>query len=115
MPRVFRLLPLVVTAAAAATGCIHTKETTYKDVTRTPVEFETETAGRLFYEALSKRPHGGSRTESSSKVSLPLVFSNEHRVVRGPNAAFNEAVAACDTNKDGRITETEARIFADRH
>ena len=34
-------------------------------------------------------------------------------VVRGPNEAFNLAVTRCDTNRDGQITEQEARIFAD--
>jgi hypothetical protein len=33
-------------------------------------------------------------------------------VVPGPNAEFNEAVAICDANKDGRITEAEARTYA---
>jgi predicted small secreted protein len=101
----------VVPAAILFAGCIHTHETVYRDVSRTPVEFENETAGRIFYEALSRRPHSGDRQESKTEVSLPLVFSNEHRVVHGPNEAFNQAVAEADTNKDGKITEVEARIF----
>jgi hypothetical protein len=112
MNRLF--LTLTVVTASLATGCIHTQETTYKDEARTPVEFETETAGRIFYEALSRRPHTRNREESSSKVSLPLIFSNEHRVVRGPSHAFNLAVAEADTNRDSRISEVEARLFADR-
>lgn len=105
-------LPVAVLAALLATGCIHTHETVYKDVARVPVEFENEAAGRVFYEALSRRPHSGDRQESRTEVSVPLVFSNEQKVVRGPNEAFNRAVAEADTNKDGRITETEARIFS---
>ena len=31
------------------------------------------------------------------------------------NRAFNRAVAEADTNKDGHITEVEARIFAGAH
>ena len=29
--------------------------------------------------------------------------------------AFNEAVTKCDSNRDGKITETEAKIFAAAH
>jgi len=35
-------------------------------------------------------------------------------VVRSENAAFNHAVRRCDTNQDGKITEQEARIFAEQ-
>ena len=107
-------IPTAALASLLFVGCIHTQQTSYKDESRVPVEFETESAGRIFYEALSRRPHSGERQESKSEVSLPLVFSNETRVVRGPNIAFNRAVAEADTNRDGKITEVEARIFAGR-
>jgi hypothetical protein len=32
--------------------------------------------------------------------------------VPGKNVEFNQAVADCDSNKDGIVTEQEARIFA---
>ncbi len=118
------LLPMIMTqqvayflstaAALMAAGCIHTEETVYKDVTRVPVEFESETAGRLFYETLSRLPRNKNRQESKTEVSIPVIFGHSQRVVRGENAAFNEAVAQTDTNKDGRITETEARIFSNQ-
>lgn len=95
-------------------GCIHTEETVYKDVSRNPVEFENEAAGRVFYEALSRLPRNKHREESKTEVSIPVVFGHSQRVVRGENVAFNEALARCDTNKDGRVTETEARIFSDQ-
>ena len=105
------LLP-VACAVFVTTGCIHTEETVTKDEPRVPVEFENETTGRVFYETLSKLPGGGSRRESSSEVEIPLVFGHKTRTVRGPNTVFNEAVARADTNRDGKVTETEARIFA---
>ena len=40
------------------------------------------------------------------------MFEHSIKTVRGPNTAFNEAVARADTNRDGKITETEANIFA---
>jgi hypothetical protein len=106
-----RIASLLGTTALLVVGCIHTNETVVKDEGRLPVEFENDGAARLFYEALSRMPGAGDKTESHTEVSLPVLFSHEHKVVRGPNVAFNEAVRRCDTNQDGRITESEARIF----
>ncbi|MHC1763559.1 MAG: hypothetical protein AB9869_04520 [Verrucomicrobiia bacterium] len=102
-----------VTAAGALllAGCIHHEETVYRDVARTSIQFENDKAARLFYEALNE-PHA-NRTESQTRVHLPIVFDNERKVVSGPNEAFNRAVDICDANHDGRITELEARIFAE--
>jgi hypothetical protein len=102
---------LVGGAALCLTGCIHHSETTYRDVERVKVQFESEQAGRIFYEALSKMPfHGGA--ESHTEVSIPVVFDNKYTVKSGENEKFNEAVRRCDSNKDGVITESEAGIFA---
>ena len=106
-----RELLSIAVLALLGTGCIHTSETVVHDEPRTPVEFENDTAGRLFYEALSRRSTR-TREESSTEVSLPIVFEHKVRTVRGPNTDFNEAVSHCDTNHDGKITEAEARIFA---
>jgi hypothetical protein len=105
-------VPLLLLGVAAA-GCIHTEETVTRDEPRVKVEFENETAGRVFYEALSRYNGSHSRRESSAEVEIPLVFGHKTRTVRGPNTDFNEAVQRADTNKDGRITETEARIYSD--
>jgi hypothetical protein len=104
----------LLASLSLATGCISHQDTTYRDVPRVPVEFENEAAGRIFYEALSKtRPPRA--TESHTDVSVPFVFDSKHREVAGPNIAFNDAVARCDTNLDGRITELEAKIFAQQN
>ena len=105
-------VPLLLLGVAAA-GCIHTEETVTRDEPRVKVEFENETAGRVFYEALSRYNGSHSRRESSSEVEIPLVFGHKTKTVRGPNTAFNDAVQRADTNKDGRISETEARIYSD--
>jgi len=95
------------------TGCISTDETVYRDQERIKVEFENDTAGRLFYEALSQTRGSHPRRESKTEVSIPVIFDHKHRVVDGENVAFNQAVHRCDTNQDGRITELEARIFSE--
>lgn len=79
------------------------------------VEFESETAGRIFYETLSQPAFHPSAGESKTMVEIPIVFEHRRRVVTGPNVAFNNAVTQCDTNADGKITELEAKIFANRH
>ena len=102
-------------AALLSTGCISHDETIVKDVERVPVSFENDTAGRLFYETLSRTNVRRGRQEDSTKVQIPIVFEHKVRTVTGEGAAFNEAVGRCDTNRDGKITELEAKIFANQH
>jgi hypothetical protein len=102
---------LVGGAVLCLAGCIHHSETIYRDAERVKVQFESEKAARIFYEALSKMPFQG-RGESHTSVSIPIVFENNTTVKTGENEKFNEAVRRCDTNKDGVITESEAEIFA---
>ena len=104
----------LLVAALCVTGCISHQETVYQEEPRVGVEFENETAGRIFYEALSKTERKLDRSESSTQINIPVIFEHKTRVVRGQNAAFNAAMRRCDTNHDGRITEQEARIFANQ-
>jgi len=104
---------LFAACTAVLSGCITHESTVVRDVDRTPVEFENDAAARIFYETLSKMPSRGDRAESTTEVDIPVVFEHKRHVVTGPNATFNTAVSRCDTNKDGKITEPEARIFAD--
>lgn len=73
--------------------------------------FASDKAGRVFYEALARTSESRPRTEKHTEVNLILI-DVEQRTVTGPNRLFNEAVAFCDTNRDGEITEAEADIFA---
>ncbi|HLP75580.1 MAG TPA: hypothetical protein VK327_01570 [Candidatus Paceibacterota bacterium] len=110
----YRTIGIILASVALLNaGCISHTETVYRDVERTRVEFESDAAARLFYETLSKRG-SVNHAESTTHVELPIVFSHERHVVPGRNAEFNEAVAICDSNRDGRITETEARIYANQ-
>lgn len=107
----FGLVPAALLLGLSA-GCIHTHETVVRDEVRLPVEFENDTAARVFYETLSRTTEFGEKTEKRTEVELPVIFSHEQKTVRGPNTGFNEAVRRCDTNQDGRITEVEARVFS---
>jgi hypothetical protein len=102
---------LLLAAILATTGCISTHETIYADTVRTKVTFASDRAGRVFYETLTLAPESRPRTEKHTEVNLILIDVDQ-RTLAGPNRLFNEAVAFCDTNHDGEITEAEADIFA---
>lgn len=102
-----------VSAGVLASGCITHDETTYRDVSRIDVKFENDTASGIFYGALARSTSGHGVQESTTRVTVPFLIHSKQRVVKGDSAAFNEAAARCDANKDGVITEAEARSFAD--
>ncbi|HTI99412.1 MAG TPA: hypothetical protein VL527_11065 [Dongiaceae bacterium] len=101
--------------ALALTGCITHRSVVYQDVERTKISFESDAAARLFYETLNKNGSSSEHSESTTSISIPIVFEHEQKVVPGRNVEFNEAVAICDSNHDGIITEQEARIYANQH
>ncbi|MGA2863621.1 MAG: hypothetical protein ABSF95_03940 [Verrucomicrobiota bacterium] len=111
--------PILKWAASAASGlilagCITHEQTVVRDAERVKVEFENETAARIFYEALSRAPGHKDHAESTAKFEIPVLFEYHRHVVTGSNVAFNRAVEICDSNKDGKITEQEARIYAEQ-
>jgi hypothetical protein len=94
-------------------GCITQNETVYHNPERARVEFEDETAARIFYETVTKYPGPANKRESNTTVEIPVIFEHHSKVVEGDNVAFNEAVRQCDSNQDGKITEMEAKVFAE--
>lgn len=99
--------------AILSSGCITHDQTVVNDPPRAKVEFENDAAARLFYETLSKAPYRHNASESTTEFEIPIVFEHKRHVVTGSNVAFNRAVEICDSNKDGRVTELEARIFSE--
>ena len=104
-------LSLLVVTFVASNGCISTERTTYRDAEHLKVSFENEAAGRMFYEALSKSGGNAKRSESTTEISLPIIFEHKQHTVDGDNLVFNAAVRRCDSNGDGRITEQEAQLY----
>jgi hypothetical protein len=108
----------LATVGLLGSGCISTvithSSTLQEDEPRAKVEFESDGAARLFYETLNNHCPAKNKSESMTRVKIPIIFTNERRVVSGPNRKFNAAVAACDLNKDGKITELEAKIYANQ-
>lgn len=94
-------------------GCISHQETIHTNKQRLPISFETDAAARTFYEAVEKIRESSRPTESKTEFHIPVILSHKITTVNGPHQLFNESVQRADTNQDGKITEKEARIFAD--
>ena len=103
---------LLSALAVALTACISSKETVYRETERTKVEFENDTAARTFYEAFTKSPESRQRNEKTTTFTIPVIIHAQRTEKDSESTAFNAAVRRCDTNADGKITESEARIFA---
>jgi hypothetical protein len=105
------LAVFLAAGAFALSGCISVSETQVSDDPRVKIAFENDRAARVFYETLASDVPSKPTTEKQESVSLILVNVNK-RTVTGPNRVYNEAVAFCDTDGNGEITEAEAGIFA---
>ncbi len=103
---------LVAAMATSLTACISSKETVYRETERVKVEFENDTAARVFYETLAKSPESRQRNEKTTTFNIPVIIHTQRTEKDSESTAFNSAVRRCDTNADGKITEQEARIYA---
>ena len=103
---------LLAVTAAPLVGCLSTKETVYREVERVRVEFESDAAARIFYEAFSRSPEAHQRNEKTTTFNIPVLIHAQRTEKDSENAAFNAAVRRADTNGDGKITEAEARLYA---
>lgn len=101
---------IAATVGLLLSGCMTQQATVCRDGRRIRVEFENRTAARLFHEALRKMPDL-ERSEDHSTEEAPFGVRDDARIGSGRNSEFNDAVALCDFNHDGIITESEARIF----
>jgi hypothetical protein len=104
---------ILLLAALSLVGCVKSHQTVVSQSSRISVSFQNDSASRIFQKALSRHPVLEESEESKTVFSIPFVFDYKRTVVRGPAQAFNEAVLRCDTNHDGKISEREARAFAD--
>jgi len=113
--RTFLPVAAGVLLAAVGLGCtlISHQGTVHRDEQRLPISFETDAAARTFYEAVEKVRASSRPTESKTEFHIPVILSHEITTVNGPHQVFNESIRRADTNQDGKITEREARIFAD--
>ncbi len=104
-------LAALLLAAVTGPGCISHEETVRIHEERLPITFETDTAARTFYEAVEKLRTSASPSNSKTQFGIPMILSHKVTTEYGPHQVFNEGVRRADTDRDGTITEKEARIF----
>lgn len=105
--------PILIAACAvtAQTGCITLfSKTEYvrSEESRRPVRFECQETANSFHDAYKNR----TREVGGSYAGVPFVtVYSKHRKL-SEVAAWNDAVAKCDTDQDGTITQVEAEVFS---
>ena len=112
--RQFGSLVVAGTLLASLPGCLtlYSKtEVVRGGEARRPVKFESPEAADEFYKALKAQ----DKTISGTFFGVPFVTLFEKDQQLSDAAMWNDAVVKCDTDQDGLITLTEARIFAKLH
>jgi hypothetical protein len=102
---------ITIPASIAVLGCITSgcvTHTTIKDESRQSVHFSSPEAAQTFYDAYLS----GNNLKGDGYVAVYVALPYEHRTVSTDNVRFNSAVQAADSNRDGMISEEEARAFA---
>jgi hypothetical protein len=82
------------------------------DARRDPVAFESAWAEATFERALGERKNRGDAIRGRSNSGLPLLWTTEDRSVLSDNAFYNEQAKLADRDRDGQITDEEARAYA---
>jgi hypothetical protein len=80
---------------------------------RNCVRFESATAADLFHSAYAERLNHRDPARSSSFGIIFVTWVSCTTTV-AEAAFYNDEVAACDTNRDGLISEAEANAYHDR-
>ena len=106
-----RQLAFAVLALPFLSGCItlfSKTEVVRQSETKQPVTFDSPEAQGVFESALKER----QGVVNATYMGGPFVTVYSRAKVLSEAAKFNDCVRACDSNRDGVITEFEARTFA---
>lgn len=98
------------------TGCLvtHVNRSIVRErEPRRELEFESPFAQRTFNQlAFNEKRRNGSA--STRMVAIPFLTMHVHSATPSENAFYNDQIAACDTDGDGFITDSEAMSYHDR-
>ncbi|MCK4628280.1 MAG: hypothetical protein KAT56_04715 [Sedimentisphaerales bacterium] len=111
--KMFRLFLLLTLAVLFCPGCLimqNKKEYLRRDEPVKKIEFESEEAGRLFHK---QRKRNRCRTQANQKtLVIPFIVVYNKQTELSSNARYNNEIDKCDSNGDGMITLSEARIYS---
>jgi len=81
---------------------------------RVAVQFESDQAQTTFAQQVGARYEGGDAVKHQSSGGIPLIYNQEEISVLSRNAYFNEQVTVADEDRDGQISNGEARAYGQR-
>lgn len=98
------------------TGCLvtHVNRSIVRErEPRRELNFESPFAARTFNQlAFNEKRRNASA--STRMVAIPFLTMHVHSATPSENAFYNDQIAACDTDGDGFITDSEAMSFHER-
>lgn len=97
-------------------GCLvtHVNRSVVRDKEpRREMQFESPFAQRTFNQ-LAFNEKRRDATASVRMVAIPFLTMHVHSATPSENAFYNDQIAACDTDGDGLITDSEAISFHER-
>ncbi len=84
------------------------------DAGRVAVRFESPQGETGFADRVDARYQGGDAVKLQSSGGIPLLYGQEEISVLSKNAYFNEQVGVADQDRDGLISNREARTYGER-
>lgn len=97
-------------------GCLvtHVNRSIVRDKEpRRELQFESAFAQRTFNQ-LAFNEKRRNATASTRMVAIPFLTMHVHSATPSENAFYNDQIAACDTDSDGVVTDSEAISFHER-
>jgi hypothetical protein len=118
--RILPRLPLCLCGAAIAlylggAGCLinsGSEKVVESDAKRLKVDFETEDGLSTFQRTVRQRYEAGGGVVSKTGFAIPFVIATGEKRVLSENAFYNGEVAKADANGDSKISDAEARAYA---
>jgi hypothetical protein len=116
LPRLsLRLCGAAVFLCLGGVGCLinsGSEKVVESDAKRLKVDFETEDGLSTFQRTVRQRYEAGGGVVGTSGFAIPFVVAVGEKRVLSENAYYNGEVAKADANGDGKISDAEARAYA---
>ena len=114
-PLSLRVGAAVAIALCLGGGCLvnsGSEKVVESDAKRMKIDFESEEGLSKFQGTVRQRYETGGGVVSKSGFAIPFVVAVGEKRVLSENAYYNGEVAKADANGDGKISDAEARVYA---